>query len=582
MEQMPLFGIPFVVKDNIDIRGWRTTAALPSRDRIAEQTAHAVHLLQRAGAVVLAKTNLDQFATGLVGTRSPFGWVPNPFSPDHISGGSSSGSASAVARGLVCFSLGTDTAGSGRVPAAFCNLFGLKPTPGLVSTAGVLPACASLDCVSVFTLTAEDAAIILPVLADPAARPADEIRFHDPVPERLAFPPVVRVGVAAQPDLDERDGFSAYDEAIARLRELGHTIIPVDLEPLDRAAALLYDGPWVAERYAVAGASIEAGAPGLDPTVARVISKAQGLTATQAFEGLYALKSAEAQARALWGQVDVLMLPTAPGLPRHADVLADPVGCNARLGRYTNAVNLLGWSAMAVPASLRPSGLPFGVTFIGPGGADAALVELACRWDSGLSLPLGAHLAARAETPRHGFATPPLRLAAEAIVPVAVVGAHLRGMPLHGQVLAAGARLLALTRTAPCYRLFALSGGPPHRPGLMRVVPGTPSKTRLAELAEDRAGLQTSPIRENGAAIEVEVYAFPAHAIGSFLAQIAPPLGLGRIELENGQWVQGFICEPWGLTDALDITSSGGWRYYCEGVLNGAKVGSGLLPSGSA
>lgn len=559
-ESLPLYGVPFVVKDNIDVEGWPSTAALPSRSSPAGQSAHVVQLLKRAGAVLLAKTNLDQFATGLVGTRSPYGAVPNPFSAEHVSGGSSSGSASAVARGLACFALGTDTAGSGRVPAAFCNLVGFKPTPGLVSTFGVLPACASIDCVSIFTLVAEDAEAVLRVLADPEGRPPNELRFHAPVAERLAFPRLMTVGVAAEPEIDDDASRQLYKTALDRLRGEGHRILTIDTGPLDEAAALLYEGPWVAERFAVAGPAIESGDPGLDPTVVKVIEKARRFNAVQAFEGLYALKSAHARASRIWDSVDVIMLPTAPRLPTRAEVAADPVGSNARLGRYTNSVNLLGWSAVALPAGFTPEGLPWGLSFIAPGGCDGALLAWARKWELLFPGPLGAHLGPRdADIVRGDFdgdspsrasaASPPFelpaRIAGERVLPIAVVGAHLEGMPLHHQVIAAGARLLSRTRTAPCYRLYALAGGPPHRPGLLRVGTGV-------------GGLP-------GASIEVEVYAFPIHAVGAFLAGIAPPLGLGRIQLEDGRWVQGFICEPWGMLDAEDITASGGWRYHLSG-----------------
>ncbi len=564
---LPLRGVPFVVKDNIDVAGWPTTAALPSRQTLASRSAPVVEALQRAGAVLLAKTNLDQFATGLVGTRSPFGWVPNPLSPQHVSGGSSSGSASAVARGLACFSLGTDTAGSGRVPAAFCNLVGLKPTPGLVSTTGVLPACASLDCVSVFALTVEDAAQILPIIAAPSAHPVDEVIHHRRPAERLGFGRQARVGVPATPHFDDPDYAVAWRRAIDRLAELGQEVIEIDIEVLLRVAALLYDGPWVAERHWVVGDLIEAQAPGLDPTVAQVISKAQRFSAIDAFDGLYRLRAAEAEARAIWSSCDLLMMPTAPGMPLHAEVLVDPVGRNAALGRYTNAVNLLGWAALALPAGFTRQQLPFGVSLVAAGGSDAALLDFGQRWDAlDRDRPLGAcgdrlrrpaAPTSSSEPGPTGLPVPfelPARLAAESLVPIAVVGAHLEGMPLHGQVLAAGARLLARTRTAPCYRLYALSGGPPARPGLVRVQPSTRKELSPAPPATVESTL--------GGSIEVEVYAFPTHSIGEFLALIPPPLGLGSLELEDGRWVKGFICEPWGLVGALDVTASGGWRYH--------------------
>jgi allophanate hydrolase len=378
------------------------------------------------------------------------------------------------------------------------------------------------------------------------------------------------------------------------MRREGHRILTIDIGPLDEAAALLYEGPWIAERYAVAGSAIESADPGLDASVVKVIEKAKGFNAVQAFEGLYALKSAHARASRIWGSVDVIMLPTAPRLPTRAEVAADPVGANARLGRYTNSVNLLGWSAIALPAGFTPGGLPWGVSFIAPGGCDAALLSWARAWERMVPGPLGAHLGPRDtdfvadDSSRASAASPsfelPARIAGEPLLPIAVVGAHLEGMPLHHQVIAAGARLLARTRTASCYRLFALVGGPPHRPGLLRVGAGAgglgrsvkaiagsgagaggfsavPSGSQLGPQPDARGAIMDA-CSQSGASIEVEVYAFPVHAVGAFLAEIAPPLGLGRIELEDGRWVQGFICEPWGILDAEDITASGGWRYH--------------------
>jgi len=543
----PLFGIPFVVKDNIDVEGVPTTAAFPGRNAPASRSAHVIDLLQGAGAIVLAKTNLDQFATGLVGTRSPFGRVPNPFSKDYVSGGSSSGSASLVARGFVPFALGTDTAGSGRVPAGFCNLVGLKPTPGLVSTYGVLPACASLDCVSVFTLTVGDAEDILPIISDGRGRPADEARFHARVPERLAFGPTLRVGVPRDLHFDDADYESAFVDAVHRIEALGHRVVPVDGSPLERVAKMLYQGPWVAERYSVVGPLIEANASGLDPTVSRVIAQACGMTAVQSFEALYALRAAEAQIRSIWSDIDVLMVPTAPGIPTQAAVAQDPVGSNAALGRYTNAVNLMGWSALALPSAMTPRGVPFGICWVAPAGCDAALLHAARGWEAEVQLPMGAQLGARVPWVHPASIDLPERIAGEAVVPIGVVGAHLEGLPLHHQIVNAGARLLGRTRTAPRYKLFALPGGPPARPGLVRA---------------NIAGGADAGDPQGVASIEVEVYAFPQHAVGPFLSMIAPPLGLGSLELEDGRWIKGFICEPCGLDGATDITASGGWRYH--------------------
>lgn len=526
----PLYGVPFAVKDNIDVAGLPTTAACPAFAYTARRTAASVRRLMEAGAVLVGKTNLDQFATGLVGTRSPYGEVPNSFDPRYVSGGSSSGSASVVARGLVPFALGTDTAGSGRVPAGFNNIVGLKPTPGLVSTDGVLPACRSLDCVSVFALTVSDAALVLSLME--GLEPG-EARFHAAAPRPAAFPESLRIGVPRQPHCQGDAGYeAAFAQALEQAGRLGAQLVEVDLSVLHEVAALLYDGPWVAERYAVLEPLLQREPDAVDAVVRRVVEAARGQEAVAAFRGQYRLRELAEQAACLWQAVDVLMVPTAPTLPERSAVAAEPVLRNSELGRYTNFVNLLGQAALAVPAGFTPAALPFGVTFIAPGGSDAALAVLGARWQAALGLPLGRRLAraelADLQLDRNARAEPTL--------PIAVVGAHLAGMPLHGQLVERGCRLRRRTRTAPRYRLYALAGTVPPKPGLARA--------------------------DDGAGIEVEVYDMPVHAVGSFLALIPAPLGLGSVELENGQWVQGFICEPWGLAGAQDITCHGGWRAY--------------------
>ena len=533
----PLYGVPFAVKDNIDVSGWTTTAACPEFANVANKTAQVVSALMAAGAVLLGKTNLDQFATGLVGTRSPYGAVPNTFSTAHVSGGSSSGSASVVARGLVAFALGTDTAGSGRVPAGFNNLIGLKPTPGAVSTAGVVPACRSLDCVSLLTLTAADAAAVYAVMAGAGAPGAEEPRFHQPPPPRFALPAALRVGLPREPFFVSGAYRSMFERACRHLDGLGWTHGDFDLAPFTAVAELLYQGPWTAERYAVAGACIERGGAGIDATVAQVIGAGRGYSAVDAFNGLYRVRELQAMTQAVWSRFDVLMVPTAPNLPTLADVAAAPIVRNSELGTYTNFVNLLGLSAVTLPFGFTPEGLPFGVTFIARGGYDWALAELAAQWQQRLQLPLGAKLRGLAEADAVITATPPASL------PLAVVGAHLSGMPLHHQLIERGARLRAATFTAPHYRLHALKNTQPAKPGLVRVSQGA----------------------MQGAAIAVEVYDMPMDTFGSFLAGIAPPLGLGSIELGDGSWVNGFICEPRALDGAEDITAWGGWRSYIDG-----------------
>ncbi len=524
--QFPLLGVPFAVKDNIDIAGEPTTAACPAFRFVAEHDATAVRQLLAAGAIWVGKTNLDQFATGLVGTRSPYGRPACLADATRISGGSSSGSAMAVARGLAAFSLGTDTAGSGRIPAGFNGLVGLKPTPGRVSTAGVLPACRTLDCVSIFSHTVADAAHVLAIIE--GADAADAYSAWAPGP--AALPTRLRVGVPAAPPLDAAIGYpAAWTAARAHLQALGHEAVEIDFAPLHAVAALLYDGPWVAERHAVVRALLKAHPEALDPTVRLVIAKALGMTATDTFEAQYKLRAMQAALRSVWAQVDVLMVPTASNHPTFAQLDADPVGANAALGLYTNFVNLLGWCALAVPAGSTASGLPglpglpFGVTFIAPGNFDAALAGLGAQWcdesaDPNLKQP-----------------------AVAATLQVAVVGAHLSGLPLNSQLAERGATLLQATTTAAAYRLYALPGTTPPKPGLQRVASG-------------------------GAAIAVEVWVVPQGAIGSFLALIPPPLGLGSIELADGRHVHGFLCEAHALAGALDISAHGGWRAYLQSL----------------
>lgn len=529
---LPLYGVPFAVKDNIDVAGLPTTAACPAFAYTPEQHATVVQRLLDAGAVLIGKTNLDQFATGLVGTRSPYGEVPNSFDPAYVSGGSSSGSASVVARGLVAFALGTDTAGSGRVPAGFNNLVGLKPTPGSVPMAGVLPACRTLDVVSVFALTVADAAQVMAVIegAD------DEVRFQHaaPRPAWLGDGRTLRVGVPARPACDPGVGYAAgFDEALDQLRATGLEPVPIDMEPFDEVARLLYDGPWVAERHAVVQALMASRPETMDPVVREVIGAAGRHDATAAFIARYRLETLRQRLAAVWHGIDVLLVPTAPTCPTRAAVAAEPIRRNAELGRFTNFVNLLGLAALALPSGFTAAGLPFGITLIGPGGSDAALVELGARWEAARALPLGARLRAANAADRALQRRP----AAQPTLALAVVGAHLEGMPLHGQLRERGCRLIERTRTAPAYRLFALPATQPPKPGLVRVGAG-----------------------EGGHAIEVEVYEMPIDQVGSFLALIPPPLGLGSLQLADQRWVHGFICEPAALAGATDISAWGGWR----------------------
>lgn len=513
----PLLGVPFAVKDNIDIAGEPTTAACPAFSREASKSATVVRKLLDSGALWLGKTNLDQFATGLVGTRSPYGRPASVYDPSRISGGSSSGSAVAVALGMVAFALGTDTAGSGRIPAGFNGIVGLKPTPGRVSALGVVPACRTLDCVSVFARRAADAAHVLAVIEGPD--PDDPFCCWMPGPATM--PPGLRIGVPAVASLDAAIGYDqAWTAAKARAAGMGHQVVEVDFARLDEVAALLYDGPWVAERHAAVRSIFDQRSDAMDPTVRRVIARALDLSATQAFLGQYRLRELAQSLHGLWDGIDLLMVPTAPGHPTFAEVDADPVGANAALGRYTNFVNLLRWCAIALPAGRTATGLPFGVTFIARGGFDAAVAEWGSRWEGVDAVE------------------PPLRRpAAEPALPLVVVGAHLSGLPLNGQLRERGATLVEATTTAPAYRLYALPGTVPPKPGLVRVADG-------------------------GASIAVEVWAMPQAAVGSFLALIPSPLGLGSVELADGRHVHGFLCEPHALAGARDVTSFGGWRAY--------------------
>lgn len=524
---LPLWGVPFAAKDNIDVAGLPTTAACPAYGYGPETDATVIARLRAAGAIVIGKTNLDQFATGLNGTRSPHGAPRSVFSADHVSGGSSSGSAVAVASGLCTFALGTDTAGSGRVPAAFNNLVGIKPTPGLVPNTGVVPACRSVDVVTVFASTVAEGIAIRRVIeghdpADPFSRAA--------VP--AALPPRLRIGVLAGA---EREFFgnveveALYDAAIARAEALGATIVPFDYAPFREAAALLYDGPWVAERLAAVEEFIGDHAEAMEPTVRGIIEGARKYSAVDAFNGLYRLNAIGQQVAPVWEAVDVLMLPTSPTTCTVAEMLADPVARNSQFGRYTNFVNLMGLAAIAIPAGFGPSGLPAGVTLIGPGFSDDALAPFAAAMHAAAACGLGHDRAAPVPP------APPPGLP-EGWIPLAVVGAHLTGMPLNHELTGPGGLKLAETTTAPGYRLYVLPATTPPKPGLIR----------------DPAYA--------GPGIAVEVWALPAAAFGIFVARIPAPLGIGRLTLADGSEVSGFLCEAHAVQGAKEISAFGGWR----------------------
>jgi len=524
---LPLYGIPFAVKDSIDVAGVPTTAGCPAYSYVPERNATVVERLLAAGAILVGKTNLDQFATGLVGTRSPHGACSSVFNSRYISGGSSSGSAVAVASQLVSFSLGTDTAGSGRIPAAFNNLVGLKPSRGLLSAAGVVPACRSLDCVSIFAANCSDAQIVWDVAkgADPndpysrAPGPGDgaapwaggSFRFGVPAPNQLEF-------------FGDKEAEGLFDAATARLEQLGGTRVEIDFSLFRAVAELLYSGPWVAERLAAIHTFYEAHSAEMNPVVAGIIGGARRYSAVDAFDAEYRLRALRKDCEREWQRIEVLVVPSAPTIYTHEEIAADPVRLNTNLGYYTNFVNLLDQAAVATPGGFRSDGLPFGITFIGPAFTDEALLALADRYHrshadvAGPAVGLGA--------------CPP------GCIAVAVVGAHLSGQPLNWQLTQRRARLLKTTKTPPGYRLYALAGTQPPKPGLVR-----------------EEGFQ-------GPGIEVEIWAVPADEFGSFVAAVPAPLGIGNATLEDGDTVKCFICEPYALRNAMEITHFGGWRAF--------------------
>jgi allophanate hydrolase len=528
--KLPLYGVPFVVKDNIDVAGIPTTAACPAFSYVADADATSVARLRAAGAIVLAKTNLDQFATGLVGTRSPYGPVPNSFNPDYVSGGSSSGSAVAVASGLFPFSLGTDTAGSGRVPAGFNNIVGLKPTKGRFSTAGVVPACRSLDCVSVFALTVNDAELVAQLVE--GFDPTDGYSRTAPAPAQL-FTSTPRFGIPAEPVwFGDSESERAWQQSLAQLGELDVELIPVDFTPMQTLAQLLYGGPWVAERHAAIAEFMAKHAEAMNPVVRDIIRQAVNFTATDAYRAEYRRAELTRTIQMQMAAVDALLVPTAPRLPTIADVEADPVVVNSQLGTWTNFVNLADCSALALPAGFREDGLPFGITLIAPAWQDAALAEFGKRWTQAISLPLGA-------TQRFAPSAPVKNDPPAGYVRLAVVGAHLTGMPLNIQLIERNARFVESTFTADCYRLYALPNTTPPKPGLIRT-------------------------QEKGAEIIVELWDVPVHHFGSFVALIPAPLGIGTLTLKDGREVKGFICEGTAVLGAEDITHLGGWRAYIK------------------
>ena len=538
-ERLPLYGLPFAVKDNIDVAGLPTTAACRAFAYRADKHAPVVARLIAAGALPVGKTNLDQFATGLVGVRSPYGVPRNPFDARFIVGGSSSGSAVSVAAGLVSFALGTDTAGSGRVPAAFNNIVGLKPSRGLLSTSGVVPACRSLDCVSVFAFTVDDATAVADVARgydadDPASRvEADGFRFRPG-----AAAPRFRFGVPGGGALDflgDRHAADVFARAVAALEALGGERVEVDFAAFREAGGLLYDGPFVAERLEAAGQTLATAPAEIVAPVRTILEGASRYDAGAAFAAQHRLAGLRRRAGTLLASIDFLFVPTTPTIYSIDDVEAEPLKLNARLGMYANFVNLLDLAAVAVPAGFRADGLPAGATMIAPWGRDAALAAFASALHRSTSRTLGA-------------TGEPLPLAPEAAsgpaddrIQIAVVGAHLSGEPLNHQLVGAGGRFVRAARTAPAYRLYALPNTSPAKPGMMRVA-------------------------ERGAAIELEVWSLSPDAFGRFVARVPSPLCIGTVELADGTRTSGFLCEPSALMGATDISHFGGWRPFLRSL----------------
>lgn len=532
-EHLALYGIPFAVKDNIDVAGFRTTAACEAFAYTAGTDAYVVKQLRDAGAIVLGKTNLDQFATGLVGTRSPYGVVPNVFDPELISGGSSSGSASVVARGLVPFALSTDTAGSGRVPAGFNQIVGLKPTPGAVSCTGLVRACRTLDCIGVLATSVVDSATVLSIIEG-----TDGVDTYGSArPITGPHKPLHTLRIATPADRKLSSGYeAAFCNYVTQLREQTSQVADISFQTLDAVANLLYQGPWIAERVVGAQDIYEQHPERLLPVIRSVLDVAGKFSAADTFAAQYRLQDLKKEANRIWEDWDVLCVPTAPHHPGIAQVQADPICVNSEMGVYTNFVNLLGWSAISIPASVLQDRLPFGITLIAPGWHEPHLVRWAQQLEKKTDLPAGV-TGLRASTSSH-----PLPLWHTPIqgntIKLAVVGAHLRGMPLNHELQACGARFLKEARTAADYRLFALHGTVPSKPGLARA--------------------------DSGSAIELEVWEVPLANFGYFVAGIPSPLGIGSIALADGEMVKGFICEGHALTQATDITDFGGWRAYCN------------------
>ena len=534
-DELPLYGVPFAIKDNIDVGGHTTTAGCAEFAYQPENNAFVVEQLIQAGAVPMGKTNLDQFATGLVGTRSPEPWGPcrNSIDPDYISGGSSSGSSVAVALGLVSFSLGTDTAGSGRVPAMLNNIIGLKPSRGLFSMSGVVPACRSLDCPSVFALSIADAEKVFSVAAQYDAEDAYSRAnpFSNNSRHFGSCSQSPRIAVPKKQQLSffgEKDAERLFDEALAKWQSLGATVVETDFEPLFKAAKLLYEGPWVAERYAAIEGLMQSRPEEVHPVVRAIVETTESKTAVDGFKAEYQMQAYRVLADQMLSEFDFLLTPTAPRTYLLEELLQDPIQLNSNMGYYTNYVNLLDLSGLAVPAGFMSNRMPFGITLIGKKFEEQKLLSHASRWQAALDLPAGATglvLKQQEDLSAVSF---------EQYVQVAVCGAHLAGMPLNWQLTERGASLVQETRTSDNYAFYALDA---LRPGLVRN-------------------------SDSDTSVEVEVWSLPMAEFGSFVAAISHPLGIGKVELSDGSWVSGFTCEAEAVQAAEDISELGSWRQF--------------------
>jgi len=532
-ESLPLYGIPFAIKDNIDLAGIPTTVACPEYAYTPERSAYVVKRLIEAGAIPVGKTNLDQFATGLSGTRSPYGIPSNAFDPRYIPGGSSSGSAVAVAKGMASFSLGTDTAGSGRVPASLNNLVGFKPSRGLLSTRGLVPACRSLDCISILSLSSKDARSVLDIAAHYDEEDPFAVDFNQLPPRKTNT-----IGI---PRRDQLEYFGdPHTERIFRLacmylEEIGCTVKEIDIAPFREVAQLLYEGPWLAERYLALEDIFKERPEILHPVTREIIEQGNKLSAVDFFRTQYQLASLKRITDRILNDLDAVMTPTCGIVPTIQQMLNDPIRLNTQLGYYTNFMNLLNLSAVAVPVGIRPDRIPHGITFFAPAGFDRSLLDLAGQFHARTGLTMGA-----GDTPVPPAEKQEALTDTPATTTVVVCGAHMQGMPLNHQLTDCGAVFVEATQTAPEYRFFALNGEPP-RPALVRS-------------------------EHSGEAIDVEVWQMPLEAVGRFLQGIAAPLGLGRVSLKGGRESMGFIAESGALRDTIDITEFKSWRKYQESL----------------